>query len=59
MSPEAIETLQLIKDTHFLRRDLERAIRNAATWTGEDEEHEFRIAKEITSYLFREFLYED
>jgi hypothetical protein len=56
MSPKALETLKLIRDTQFLRRDFEEAIRHAATWTADNIEDEKKIAREITKIIFREYL---
>jgi len=56
ISPKAHSTLKMIKDTHFLQRDLMRALKQAAVWSATDKEDEKRIAKELYNLIMRELL---
>lgn len=56
MTPLAKATVQIIKDTPFLQKDLQQVFRMAATWTASGIDEEKVIAKEIMEAMFKEFL---
>jgi hypothetical protein len=56
LSPKAQETLRLIKETEFLRKDLLMVFRDASTRVADNLDDENRIAKEIYNNIIKELL---
>jgi len=54
MTPKARETVKMMKQMEFLKREVLRAIREAATFVADNIEDEKRIAEEIWKLIEKE-----
>jgi hypothetical protein len=56
LSPKAKETLRLVKDTDFLRKDLLMVFKDASTRIADNRKEESKIAEEIFNTITKELL---